>query len=319
MSIDFVAIDFETATKQYSSACAVGIAIVEQMKVKQTFYTLLNPGLSEFDAENIEIHGINPEDVIGAPSLDKFLIQFSDLFGKVAIVAHNAYFDMNVLRCSCYTSKYFDDFKYIDSVSIARDYVPGQKDLASCANYFGIDMGKHHNAEDDAITCAKIIIECIAQSNASNFGEFCFSHPNVKIHHFSDLMDNTQNSMPTKVSRQRHFDTIRPSDVSCTVDNVDWDGPLYGKNIVFTGNLSIDRRDAMQLAVNAGAVVKSSVSKKTDYLVVGEQDLSLVGDDGMSTKEERAYALITSGQADIKIIKEDDYLSLVEEAGSISS
>ena len=47
-------------------------------------------------------------------------------------------------------------------------------------------------------------------------------------------------------------------------------GPLQGKNILFTGTLSIARGKAKQLAEAAGAVVLGSVSKKLDILVVGE-------------------------------------------------
>jgi len=46
-------------------------------------------------------------------------------------------------------------------------------------------------------------------------------------------------------------------------------------------------------------------------LVVGVQDKSLVGDDGLSTKEEKAYKLIEKGY-DIKIINEKEFLKLLE-------
>ena len=67
----------------------------------------------------------------------------------------------------------------------------------------------------------------------------------------------------------------------------------------------------MQLAVNCGAIVKSSVSKKTDYLVVGKQDKALVGDDGMSSKEEKAHELNKSGKANIIFINEDQFFQLI--------
>jgi DNA ligase (NAD+) len=49
------------------------------------------------------------------------------------------------------------------------------------------------------------------------------------------------------------------------------DGPLSGKTIVLTGGLeSLSRDDATRVAQEAGARVASSVSKKTDFVVVGE-------------------------------------------------
>lgn len=46
--------------------------------------------------------------------------------------------------------------------------------------------------------------------------------------------------------------------------------PLNGKVIVFTGSISLSRNEAKRIAVEAGAIVANSVTRKTDYLVVGE-------------------------------------------------
>ncbi|GIW68456.1 MAG: DNA ligase [Candidatus Parcubacteria bacterium] len=49
-------------------------------------------------------------------------------------------------------------------------------------------------------------------------------------------------------------------------------GPLAGKTIVFTGSLRrLTRQEAKELARKAGAYVASSVSRKTDFVVVGEE------------------------------------------------
>lgn len=46
--------------------------------------------------------------------------------------------------------------------------------------------------------------------------------------------------------------------------------PLSGKKIVITGTLPVDRDAAKDLLEQAGAIIASSVSKKTDYVLVGE-------------------------------------------------
>lgn len=40
---DFAAIDFETANDNHSSICAVGVVVVRDGAVKETFYSLIHP------------------------------------------------------------------------------------------------------------------------------------------------------------------------------------------------------------------------------------------------------------------------------------
>ena len=87
-------------------------------------------------------------------------------------------------------------------------------------------------------------------------------------------------------------------------------GALDGKCIVFTGALSFPRADATALAKAAGATVKTDVSRKVQYLVVGEQNEVIVGCDGMSDKEEKATALRKKGFA-IETISEQNFLELL--------
>ena len=58
--LDFTAIDFETATKSYHSACSVAIVEVRGGNVVDSFYTLIKPPGMRFSSVNIGIHGITP-------------------------------------------------------------------------------------------------------------------------------------------------------------------------------------------------------------------------------------------------------------------
>jgi DNA ligase (NAD+) len=54
--------------------------------------------------------------------------------------------------------------------------------------------------------------------------------------------------------------------------DVNTDGPLYGKSILFTGTLSqMTREEAEKRASAAGASIASGVSKHLSILVVGEK------------------------------------------------
>lgn len=86
--------------------------------------------------------------------------------------------------------------------------------------------------------------------------------------------------------------------------------PLTGRNIVFSGSFSVALESLMQIAVDAGAILKSSISRKVDFLVVGQQDARFVDENGMTNKLRTATSLNESKQADIQIIDEKTFLEL---------
>jgi DNA ligase (NAD+) len=74
------------------------------------------------------------------------------------------------------------------------------------------------------------------------------------------------------------------------------DSELAGKSFVFTGALSMDRREAEALIKKLGARAAGSVSKKTDYVVAG---------DNAGSKAARAQEL------GISILSEDEFKAMV--------
>ncbi len=75
------------------------------------------------------------------------------------------------------------------------------------------------------------------------------------------------------------------------------ESPISGKHIVFTGSMEMPRGEMQENARKLGAVVQTSVNKKTNILVIGEK----VG----AKKIEKAESLGT------EVIKVDDYLNLI--------
>lgn len=66
--MSWVAIDFETANSARDSACALGMAVVEDGRVAKTTSWLIRPPVLDFDPFNVSIHGITSEDVKDSPT-----------------------------------------------------------------------------------------------------------------------------------------------------------------------------------------------------------------------------------------------------------
>lgn len=308
---DFIAIDFETANSKMSSACSIGIVAVKDHAIVESFYSLINPAGQSFNPVNIAVHGITPEMVKDSPTLDELLPSLSVFFNEhIPVVAHNAHFDMSVLRESAVSA--LPNFIYVDSMDIADPLVSGSKSLSNCAKELSIELNNHHNATEDASVCAEIALKGLDSLNCITMWEYIAKAYNIRPHSFHDLKPQKAMSKRNAPSRAPYarWEKENKTVVVPTVDSINENGALFGKNIVFTGELSIDRIEARQIAVNAGAIVKSGVSKKVDYLVVGVQDKSLVGEDGLSTKEEKAYELNQSGAANIVFLNEEQFLEL---------
>lgn len=311
-NLDFIAIDFETANASMDSAISIGLAIVDNMEITQTIYYLMRPPKMVFSKSNAKVHGLTRKDVENEPLFPEIWEQIKHLFNDgTIIVAHNASFDLCVLR-SCFETYRIPlpPFYYADTIALTDPCI-GSVDnkLLSRANYYGIPMGSHHNAKDDACTCASTLIAAFKASNKPTFEELLKDH---YIYDFWEVIPSIKNfDKETKKPYGMSSKTIK--EIAATVEVADTSHELFGKNVVLTGELqSLSREEAIRAVISLGANLKTAVSGKTDFLVVGCQDKTIVGDDGMSNKEEKAYALIEQGK-DIKIIYEDEFLKLINQ------
>lgn len=317
--MDFIAIDFEIANADMASACSIGLAYVENNAIVKEQYFLIKPPSLSFHPKFIAVHGITEKDVEDAKSFPEVWEMIKEDISSHTIIAHNAQFDMSVLYC-CLEKYQLDkpDFSYICSIPISNRATRGAKigqSLKDRTSYFGIAMEEHHHAGSDARACAELVIACIESRKKDSLTNYCASYPTLPIKLFSELKPQTTFGRATTFAKRKpvkQFNSVSISEISPTTDSFDENHPLYQKNLVFTGDLhSLDRKDAMQQVVDVGGVIKSGVSSKTDYLVVGVQDQKLVGSEGISSKEKKAYDLQAKGKP-IEIINEQQFLALLK-------
>ena len=161
MPVDFTAIDFETANSHPSSACAVGLVRVRDGVVVERAEWLIRPPAAhaEFLPFNIRIHGITAEMVAEAREWTAQLEELRDFIGPDIAIAHNASFDMGVIRAACAeTVSPTPRLRYLCSVQVSRKTyeIPSHR-LPLAAEAAGYGAFAHHNALADAEACAAIV------------------------------------------------------------------------------------------------------------------------------------------------------------------
>ena len=163
VSLNFTAIDFETANYSPASPCAVGLVKVRDGKVVDTFATVFSPpsGYDEFFEANIRIHGIRPSDVADGPTWSEVLPLMLDFIEDDVLIAHNASFDMGVLSESARViGVELPDLLYTCTLQMSRRVFKGLDShrLPSVAARAGYEDFKHHDALDDSMACAHIVM-----------------------------------------------------------------------------------------------------------------------------------------------------------------
>lgn len=282
--MDFFSIDVETANADYSSICQIGIAEFKNGVLVDKWVSLVNPE-THFDDMNYEIHGIGPDEVEDAP---KFNELYSDLYDKLkgSIVVHHMPFDRVAMNRVCikYDIKSID-VRWLDSARIVKrvwsQFSKKGYGLKNVSNFLNIDF-KHHDALEDAIAAGKVIV---AASNESNLN-------------IDELLVRVEQPIDPNYSYSKSLN-FEPNE----------NGKLFGENVVFTGELSVPRKEIAQIAANMGCLVKNSVTKKTTMLVVGIQDESKLNGYTKSSKHRKAEEMILLG-CDIKILSERDFISI---------
>jgi len=170
VAIDFTAIDFETANSKSASACAVGLVRVRDGQVVEREAWLIRPPVpyDTFLEWNIRVHGITPDMVVDALGWADQFAQMHGFIGDDVLVAHNASFDMGVIKGACAATQIeTPEYRYLCSVQVARKtYTLDSYRLPSAAAAAGFDDFQHHDALADAEACAAIIVDAAQRFEA---------------------------------------------------------------------------------------------------------------------------------------------------------
>jgi DNA polymerase-3 subunit epsilon len=308
---DIATIDFETATARRSSACAVGVAIPRADGQIDTRSWFIRPPDNEYDSFNTRIHGITPVDTENAATLPDIWPEIDALIGGRALAAHNASFDLSVLRQSLgvHDAVIPRDYRYLCTYRLARLVWPDRWTyrLSDIARDLGFETDNHHDPRWDAWAAAQV-------ADALTIASECTTLTEV-----AETLGFRIGTMYTDLSEWDPFsDAVtsggrawKAKDV-LTVREADEDHPLFDHCVVITGTLpnGMVRREAYQRIVDLGGRVADNVSKKVNILVVADLDPVVVGEDGRSGKLRKAITLAEKGEP-IELMDARDFIRIL--------
>ena len=153
-------LDFETANEQPCSVCSVGVVIVRNDIIVDSFYSLIHPEPEYYQWFCRQVHGLGPEDTEDAPVFPKVWEKIHPLLEDYPLVAHNARFDEGCLKAvhRVYQMDY-PDYLFNDTLAASRRHfgrrLPNHQ-LQTVAAACGYELTRHHHALADAEACAYI-------------------------------------------------------------------------------------------------------------------------------------------------------------------
>ena len=145
------------------------IEVVDFMPTGRSFHEYCDP-LRDMPAEAQKVHGLSIEFLTGKPKFHEIADAFLEFVGDSPVIAHNAAFDISVMRRTCELyGMPFPEFDYICTVQVAKNTwpdLPSAKLNAVC-DFLGVAF-KHHDAAQDAFACGSVALAAVEETGASH-------------------------------------------------------------------------------------------------------------------------------------------------------
>lgn len=166
----FIALDVETANSNSSSICQIGLACVRGDGSIHVVSSLIDPE-QPFSDFNVNLHGIGPAKVRGAPKFPAIFEQISSILEQQPVIQHSA-FDRGAVNGACMAYGVLKpEWQWADSVQIARRAWPefrgnGGHGLGHLKQALDLDFA-HHDAGEDAKAAAMVVLKAEAHTGQS--------------------------------------------------------------------------------------------------------------------------------------------------------
>lgn len=241
-----VVIDFETTGLNCDTDEILQVSIIDQDEnVLMNQYCRAVRHNSWESASSV--NGIYPPRVAFCPPFEKVAPYVQDILSRAdKVLAYNCSFEQSFLMVngiSPYILFWCDPMKEIvDYCNASSGSHRSRMALQSAARIIGYDYNAHDALEDVKAT--------------------------LQVHNFTTKSKEAKTQAPTPTkTKSRPGHVLYPENKQANPQH-----PLYGKTLVITGQLPIDREQASLQAAALGAKVRIKLSPRTQILVCGQRE-----------------------------------------------
>lgn len=286
---DYTIIDIETTglSTYFDSIIEASVLRVRDNKIVSEFSELIFTHI-QLDDFIVGLTGITNQMLVDKDKVRNVLPRLMDFVGNDIMVGHNISFDINFIECK--QDQFIDNY-YVDTLGLSRRLIKDVDNhrLDTIASYFNIERGLHRGLSDCNVTYQ--VYENLKRIIIEN-----------KID-FIELRGRKQSEY------NQSLNSIKP--------NIEFDEQILNnyfcdKTVVVTGKMdNYSKIELGQIIVNCGGYFSDSINKKTDILILGNQDYqeSIYG--VKSNKHQTAIELQKKGH-DITIIDEQTAIQLLK-------
>lgn len=282
--VDFVAIDFEHAMPFKGSICSVGIVSFKNGNIVDEYSSLIQPPKNEYSPFTMRVHGITPDITKNAPKFIDIYPEIKKRINGCTVVAHNAFStDKACLEQAMEYNGIIDNLR----VEWECTYAITKSKLNIVAKVCRLELN-HHDALSDAKVCGEIYK--------------LYKNGNLPIDAISEFSYNNRKTKVKKISHEERLkgDVFKPDFEHATNKT----NPFFMKKVVVTGFSTSQKRAIATELKSLGADVDTGVTKKTNFLIIGENAGPIKLSKMRKNIEEGKEASILSLEAYEKLKKE---------------
>lgn len=248
---DFVSIDFEHATRNKGSVCSVGIVSFKNGEIIDEYYTLIKPPLNKYEWFTTNKHKINALHTENSPEFSEVFPEIKKRIENNIIVAHGAFHtDKHCLEQAMELNNISSDLNL--NWECTQEICNSKLDIA--CKVCGIKLD-HHQALSDAKACGLLY-----NLNLKNELPYDLIQSEKKLEKESSKGNNFYFPKSLK------GDVLKP-DFEHAKNK---DNPFFMKKVVVSGFGNEDKESIAAELKELGADVDTSVGKKTNFLIVGD-------------------------------------------------